>query len=645
MFRRLHLVAPLLLACLFAASPAKADFVWGINGHPLNAYPGITTEQQLDYIKDLGLTSYRVNILTTDQIPAMRQLHDAAKSRGIELLPVITPAFDLAVMQPQELRQQSYDLAFAIVSAFKGQIAVWELGNELESFAIIKACERRDDGSIYNCTFGPAGGKSSLDYFGPRWEKVSAVLRGLSEGSRAADPTIRRAIGTAGWGHTGAFERLEKDGIAYEISVWHQYGPDPEWGFKALAAYRRPIWLTEFNHPLGSQKSASEQATGLAAMISRLRQLRHMYNVEAAFIYQLMDETYWAPDFEGYMGLVELVPGDSGEWKPGEPKPAYQAVKSAIAQDASRGGMAASQAPSPSLPASHPAPIERNCALEDDPAEAARDPVRNVLEYAYCLTLARHADGYGIQSWTNRLRDGTTLATVLVELMHSDEFAEAHGIAKMSNSDYVDFLSKLLLNRPLQPEERNTAVHDIEVVPMSRADYQRRILNSDEFRSLHKVFTRPLPRLAPLADAKPEVRQLCILKPPEPGKHSSQIEYSYCLVLGRDADAAGLKGWSDSMAKGLTIDGLVLALIDSDEFRDKYQTPRLDNSDFVTLLYRLLLNRDPSPPERDSYVAELATGRLDRKKITESFVSSDEFHTKQSVLFVADGSSKAVKPK
>lgn len=630
---------------MLCSAPVRADFVWGINGHPFNAYPGVSAEQQLDYVKDLGLTSYRVDILTVDQIPAMRRLFEAAKARGITLLPVITPPFDLERATAQDLRRHSYDLAYAIVSPFKGEIAVWELGNELENFAIIKACERRDDGGVYNCNFGPAGGKSSLDYYGPRWEKVSAVLRGLSEGSRAADPAIRRAIGTAGWGHIGAFERLQNDAIPFEISIWHQYGPDPEWGFKALAAYGRPIWLTEFNHPFGSQKGAVDQAAGLKALVARLRQLRRAYNVEAAYIYQLMDETYWAPDYEAYMGLVELVKDEKGQWKPGSPKPAYEAIKAAIAEDMSRDTIAAASGAPQTAAAPPPLAIERRCSLEgNSPAEGA-GPVRSVIEYAYCLTLDREADGYGIQSWTDRLREGTSLENILVELIHSEEFAQTHAIARMSNAEYVEFLNNLLLDRPMQAEKRDRAVHDIETLPLSRADYQRRIINSDEFRSLHKILAQPLPRLTPLAGAKPEVRRICELKPPQPtNTNSALIKYSYCLVLGRDAEASGLNAWTQSMAMGLTIDGLILALLNSSEFREKYATRRLDNDDFVTLMYRLLLNREPTAPERDSYVSELAAGRMDRTSVAKSFVASDEFHAKQSVLFVADGQGHEGKP-
>ena len=68
------------------------DLIWGANGHPLMSYPGTTYEQQLDYLKALGMTSYRVDISSLDQADRLARLVRLAKARGIEILPVITPA-------------------------------------------------------------------------------------------------------------------------------------------------------------------------------------------------------------------------------------------------------------------------------------------------------------------------------------------------------------------------------------------------------------------------------------------------------------------------------------------------------------------------------------------------------------------------
>src|SRR5262249_32115031 len=115
------------------------------------------------------------------------------------VLPVITPG-NLDERTPQELYKHAFDLAVALTSRFKNDVRVWELGNEMENYAIIKPCEKRDDGTQYPCEWGPASGRDTLDYYGPRWAKVSAVLKGLSDGVISVDPTIRKAMGTAGWG-------------------------------------------------------------------------------------------------------------------------------------------------------------------------------------------------------------------------------------------------------------------------------------------------------------------------------------------------------------------------------------------------------------------------------------------------------------
>ena len=313
-FRALHGSRMLFFICLLCWShvpSANADLLWGANGHPFTAYPGVSIKQQLEYLQDLGLKSYRVNITGESQLTALRDLVGEGKARGVEILPVITPGdVDLDTDTAEELYAKAYDLAVTLVSEFRTDIRVWELGNEMENYAIIQPCEMRDDGTQYPCEWGPAGGGGVLDYYGPRWAKVSAVLKGLSDGTSSVDPNIRKAIGTAGWGHIGAFERMQQDGIDWDISVWHMYGFDPD--FRILATYGRPIWVTEFNNPLGSKKSEQEQAEGLQRLFARLRELQQAYNIEAAHIYELMDEPYWAPSAEAFMGLVRLVEDGSG---------------------------------------------------------------------------------------------------------------------------------------------------------------------------------------------------------------------------------------------------------------------------------------------------------------------------------------------
>ncbi|MHC1550423.1 glycosyl hydrolase [Phyllobacterium sp. K27] len=332
------LVAAMILLAVFALPKpvARAEeqvFIWGVNGHPLASYHGVGLEEQVAALNALGVRSYRVDVQTLEQLPRLKKLVDLAEAIGVDVLPVFTPKLDLNTATAEEIHAASKTLAYETATLLGSQVKVWELGNELENFAIIQPCEIRDDGTQYPCEWGPAGGLYPLDYYGPRWEKVAAVMHGLDAGMKQAGGNYLTAMGTAGWGHIGAFQRMKQSGIDWDISVWHLYGQDPEWAFKALAEYGKPIWITEFNHPKGSTENEETQAAGLKATMELLQRLRKLYPIEAAHIYELMDETYWAPDFEAYMGLIRLDSDGNNGWRMGRPKAAFKIVQDIIRHD------------------------------------------------------------------------------------------------------------------------------------------------------------------------------------------------------------------------------------------------------------------------------------------------------------------------
>ncbi|WP_151613652.1 DUF4214 domain-containing protein [Sinorhizobium alkalisoli] len=461
MFARLAVGTVCLLATI---APASADILWGVNGHPFTAYPGVGIERQLDIVRDLGMKSYRVNIPDVGKARDLGRLVKEGKARGIDILPVITPSnVDLAKDSADELYNKARAFAVTLASQFKDDIRVWELGNEMENHAIIKPCEKRDDGSQYPCEWGPAGGVAPLDYYGPRWAKVSAVLKGLSDGMTEVDPQIRKAIGTAGWGHLGAFERMRQDGIKWDISVWHMYGEDPEWAFKELARYGHPIWVTEFNNPYGSQRSEQQQADGLKQAMMRIRELEGKYKVEAAHIYELLDETYWAPGFEAYMGLVRLVAKGDGGWTLGEPKPAYIAVRDLI-----RG--------------KRPIPVPRR---DCDMAESrTSDPLAvRQARFAFCLVLGRQGDPEEMERWVDALeKSETTVAAMTIALMKSDEFNGRYATFGLTDRSYVSFLYLLILGRAADPDGLDSYAKTLSGGTITRESVALGMILSSEFQ-------------------------------------------------------------------------------------------------------------------------------------------------------------------
>lgn len=310
-------------------SPPTSGFIWGANGHPFNAYPDVSLEQQLDLLVQAGLTQYRVNLAGGGAADKLDALLPLAAARGVTILPIMLHDGSLDNDSADTIYARSRTAAETLARRFAGRIKVWELENELEIYAIIQPCEIRDDGTQYPCAWGPAGGVEALEYYGPRWKKVSAALKGLSDGVKAADPTAKRAMGTAGWGHAGAFDRMAQDGIGWEISVWHAYQLNEDM-LKRVAAHGKPIWVTEFN--AGDPRSDDDniQAANVQKLLDGFKAIRATYRIEEISFYELLDESYYS-DFEGKQGLVRLVKQANGKWAVGSPKPVFEVLKKAVA--------------------------------------------------------------------------------------------------------------------------------------------------------------------------------------------------------------------------------------------------------------------------------------------------------------------------
>jgi hypothetical protein len=336
----------------------------------------------------------------------------------------------------------------------------------------------RDDGKQYPCDWGIASGRDVLDYYGPRWAQASAILKGLSDGAISVDPTIVKAMGTAGWDHIGAFERMKNDGIRWDISVWHIYGEDPEWAFKRLAAYGHPIWITEFNNPYGSQPGDDRQAAGLRSMMERLKALAPTYKVQAAFVYELMDEPYWAPDYEAYMGLVRVVPRPDGGWRTGEPKPAYAVARALIrGQDRSM--------PQP------------QCRLQDAGKGADSIDVRRV-RYTYCMVLGTKPSEPSAAEWAGRLeQDKATVPDLIAAMFRSNEFNNRYDGFALPDSTYVSLLYKLLLNRVADNDGRKSYLKELASGSMTRGEVAVGLATSSEFRDKHPGLFGENPKMGP----------------------------------------------------------------------------------------------------------------------------------------------------
>jgi hypothetical protein len=341
-----------------------------------------------------------------------------------------------------------------------------------------------------------------------------------------------------------------------------------------------------------------------------------------------MDEPYWQ-GYEAHMGLIEMKRDERGQWTVGERKPAYEAVKAHIAA-----GTTVAARPRELV-------IRRRCELKPGPGTETAE-TRAVIAYAYCLVLGREPDGAGLQGWQARIAGGMSVEELLVELMHSPEFSERYDLPRLTTTESVTLIHRLLFGADPDVTALNSAAAELDA-KKPVADVQRAFIGSKKFHAGHPILfakQAPIAQTAVVREgpqAKPEVRRNCDLsvmrRPLE--FERGQVIYSYCLVLGRWPDGLGLQTWGDELRNGLTLERFLLGLLQSNEFAQKYKVEALDDADFVTLAYRVLLGRDPDGIGLESYVSGLAAGALSRTEVYEGVLNSDEFRKKQEALYSA----------
>lgn len=340
-------------------------------------------------------------------------------------------------------------------------------------------------------------------------------------------------------------------------------------------------------------------------------------------------QPYWHGS-EADAGLIRLAENDDeGTWNEAKKKPASLSDK----QHLSDGG---GKPP-------RKITVQRRCNLRQA-AELGGPLPQGVINYAYCLVLGRSPDGGGMASYVSRMSDKMTAQQLVVELMNSAEFSARYDVPHLRTAEYTSLVSQLLLGRDPTPSEQTAAAPLTD--RKARVDFQKAIVGSKAFRSLHPALFRNEAPITTAAVTKvdprpiPPVHRKCALNVVrQPGVvKRDQVLYSYCLVLSRWPEAYGLGSYLVEMQKGMTLEHLILTLLQSGEFADRHQTRSLDNAEYVELLYRILLNHDPDGETLTNQANRLADGRVSRSKLAQEIVASSAFHREHAALFPAEGS-------
>lgn len=118
-------------------------------------------------------------------------------------------------------------------------------------------------------------------------------------------------------------------------------------------------------------------------------------------------------------------------------------------------------------------------------------------------------------------------------------------------------------------------------------------------------------------------------------KVSEQVETLYGLFLKRAPDAEGKLFWTNQIfSNQRTLENVVVFFINSSESLN-----RLTDKDFVLILYKDLLGREPDAGGFNFWTEELRSGRRNRTSVVKGFLTAPEFARHSEKLFgvVLDG--------
>jgi Ca2+-binding RTX toxin-like protein len=220
----------------------------------------------------------------------------------------------------------------------------------------------------------------------------------------------------------------------------------------------------------------------------------------------------------------------------------------------------------------------------------------------YQATLAREPDVGGFEAWVGALKRGASVGAIAAGFVGSAEFQATYG--SLDNSQFVSLLYKNVLGRSPDNEGLAAWVRALNS-GASRSDVVTGFSESSEFR------------------AKTSVDVDAYMTSQFSGEHQGAVYRLYKATLNREPDSEGLVGWLGSLDTGeQTIQMEARGFVESAEFRNTYGA--LSNSQFVTLLYRNVLGREPDQGGLSAWSNALDQG-ASRADVVVGFSNSSEF--------------------
>jgi hypothetical protein len=218
----------------------------------------------------------------------------------------------------------------------------------------------------------------------------------------------------------------------------------------------------------------------------------------------------------------------------------------------------------------------------------------------YLQVLSRAPDQAGLQAFVQQIQQFGSVVPTVLAFFHSPEFLARN----TSDAEFLTICYRTFLNREPDPAGFTAFLTTLQAGQLTRDNLLDIFIDSAEFAA-----------------------QASFLPPLDPV--TAFVTNLYVRILGRGPDQAGLTGFVTQLNQTRTVLPTVQLFLNSPEFLARNTT----NTEFVTLLYRVFLDRVPDAPGLTSWVALLNQGTATRDQLAAQFAASAEFQIKLNQLF------------
>ena len=237
------------------------------------------------------------------------------------------------------------------------------------------------------------------------------------------------------------------------------------------------------------------------------------------------------------------------------------------------------------------------------------DPIDAFVTRLYEMCLNREPEEEGFEMWTTMLREGTATAAQVVQGFFNSPEMEGMGL---TDEEWVEKCYAVILDRESEAEGKAFWA-DLRGSGVSNNFILKGFVESKEFAELSAKYgiTPGKIELTEWRDRNPGVTRF--------------VNRCYTEALGRKAEAGGLNGWcrrilTAANKKAEAIYTATTGFFHSPEFVNK----KTSDEQYVTILYRTFLGREPEPAGFNGWVTRLKTG-MSRDEVMMGFANSKEF--------------------